>query len=121
MAAQAHFRTVDWCNLVAWVAKVNPWNVSKKVREQTFPQLLDWDFRTMQKQSAVGQSKKRERAESAPQASVAEEELVGSAQVRLPAHLRSAQGPASFASTFDLEQGALAEASVRAVSGERGE
>ena len=86
-------------------------------------QPLDWDFTTMEKQSAVGQSKKRERAESAPSepVSVAQEELVGSAQVELPAHLRSAQGPTSFKYSFDLHPGALPEASVRAVSGESGE
>ena len=37
-----------------------------------------------------------------------------SSQVRLPDHLRSAQGPASFDYTFDCDPGALVEASGQA-------
>jgi hypothetical protein len=68
------------------------------------PQPFDWDFSTMQKLSAVGQSEKRERAESAPHASVVRIKLSSvrthSTAHPLEAYLRSARGPDSFMASF---------------------
>ena len=79
---------------------------------------LQFDFFTMQPIKNATEpisSEKRERAESAPEASVVRVKLSGlrthsSSHVRLPDHLRSAQGPASFDYTFDCDPGALVEA-----------
>ena len=82
-------------------------------------QPFDWDFMSMQKASQPASQPASKRAESAPEARVVSVALHGSPTLslplrKLPVHLRSAQGPPSFLTTFGYNSGALLEASVRA-------
>jgi hypothetical protein len=67
-------------------------------------QSLDWDFINMQPRPGLSERKKRERAESAPHASVVRIKLSSvrthSTAHPLEAYLRSARGPDSFMASF---------------------